>query len=176
MVERPHFRSLRSWAEFDDPVKPALHKLKYRRDISLGDALAADMLSFVLDLRWPVDLIIPIPLGDKRRRERGYNQVAMIAHPLALAMKLGYDPLGLIRSKETRSQVGLTREERKENVQNAFAGGGNISGRTILVFDDVATTGSTLSSAADALLAAGAKDVYAVTVARALPHHGLTHA
>jgi competence protein ComFC len=176
LAERPSFHALRAWAVFDDPIRKALHKLKYRRDISLGDALATQMLPFVDELNWPVNMVVPIPLGRQRYKERGYNQVGMIAKPLALALGIEYFPQGLHRQKETRSQVGLTKNERKENVNNAFSTDRRVAGKTILVMDDVSTTGSTLSSAADALILSGAKDVYALTVARALPHHGLKHA
>ncbi|MBI3161407.1 MAG: ComF family protein, partial [Chloroflexi bacterium] len=82
----------------------------------------------------------------------------------------------LIRRKETRSQVGLTRQERRENVRQAFCVGENVKGKSILLLDDVSTTGSTLSAGAKELYSSGAKHVFALTVARALPHHGLTHA
>ncbi len=174
-VERPHFHALRAWAVFEDPVRKALHKLKYRRDVALGDALAAQMARHVRELNWGIDMVVPIPLGRQRHKERGYNQVAMIAKPLALALDVEFAPKVLARCKETRSQVGLSKQERRENVDGAFQSGAGVSGRTILIMDDVATTGSTLSSSAEALFAAGAKDVYAFTVARALPLHGLKH-
>lgn len=174
-LERPRFHALRAWAVFEDPVRKALHKLKYRRDIALGDSLAAQMVPYVMGLNWPFDMILPIPLGRKRYKERGYNQVAMIAKPLALALGVPFSPHGLSRRKETRSQVGLSKEERVENVTGAFQAGTGVKGKTILVMDDVSTTGSTLSSSAEALFSSGAKDVYALTVARALPHHGLKH-
>jgi len=100
----------------------------------------------------------------------------MIAKPLALALGMRYAPDGLMRRKETRSQVGLTKVERKANVQNAFQAGVGMNGKSILIMDDVSTTGSTLSAGAEALYSAGATDVYALTVARALPQHGLEHA
>ncbi len=176
LVDRPHFHALRAWTVFDDPIRGALHKLKYRRDIALGEALARQMTPFIRKFNWPIDIIVPIPLGRKRYKERGYNQVGMIALPLALALKLNYFPDGLTRKKETRSQVGLTRNERRGNVFDAFVADARVSGKTVLVLDDVSTTGSTLSSSADALLFSGAKKVYALAVARALPHHGLKHA
>ena len=67
--ERPHFHALRAWAVFDDPVRKALHSLKYRRDIGLGDALAAQMIHFVRGLDWEIDMIVPIPLGRQRQRK-----------------------------------------------------------------------------------------------------------
>ncbi len=174
-ADRPHFRALRAWAVFDNPLRQALHKLKYKRDMSMGDALAAQMTNFARDLNWRADMLIPIPLGKQRLKQRGYNQVGMIAKPLSMALSLQYAPHGLMRRKETRSQVGLSKQERKENIRGAFQAWKGVSGKSILVFDDVATTGSTLSSSADALFLAGAKEVYALTVARALPQHGLAH-
>lgn len=139
----------------------------------MGDAIAANMLPFVRGLGWKVDLVAPIPLGKQRLRERGYNQVAMIAKPLAMGLGLKYSPEALARQKETRSQVGLSREERRRNVRDAFRADAGVRGKIVLIMDDVSTTGSTLSSCAGALYSSGAKDVYALTVARALPHHGL---
>ena len=172
--KRPSFKLLRSWSVFEEPVRKALHRLKYRRDIGLGEALSNQMSGFVVQLEWPVDTLIPIPLGKKRLKERGYNQVAMVALPLSIRLGLDYYPAALARARETRSQVGLSAIERQKNVRNAFfADETKVSGRSVLLMDDVSTTEATLSSAAEALLASGAREVYAVTVARALPHHSL---
>lgn len=171
---RPPYRVLRSWSAFDAPIRNALHRLKYRRDIGLGDALAAQLSEYVSALNWPVDLVVPVPLGPRRLRERGYNQVGLVARPLSLAMRIAYSADALVRVRETRSQVGLTRLQRRENVSGAFrAKPTRAKGRVVLLMDDIATTGSTLSSCAEALYAAGARDVFAVTVSRALPRHGL---
>ena len=170
---RPRFHSLRAWTVFDEPIQSALHKLKYKRDFSVGDAIAAEMMPFVETLGWKIDLIVPVPLGKQRMQERGYNQVAMIAKPLAMGLGLHYSANALVRRKETRSQVGLNREERHKNVQNAFQADSNVRGKVVLIMDDVSTTGSTLSSGAEALYAAGADTVYALTGARALSHQDL---
>jgi len=175
-AQPPRFSALRSWAVFDKPVQEALHRLKYRRDIGLGDALAREMVEFVRGLNWQIDTVVPIPLGRKRLKERGYNQVGLIARPLAMALNLEYAPGALVRKRETRSQVGLSRDARRENIRDAFIAGPQVKGKTILMMDDVATTGSTLSAGAEAFLLSGAKSIYALTVARALPRHGLTHA
>ena len=173
-IERPCYRMLRSWSAFDDPVKTALHRLKYRRDLGLGEALASQLINFVANLHWPIDIIIPVPLGKKRLVERGYNQVGLISRPLSLAMNISYAPWALSRDHETRSKVGLTKQERHLNVRGVFtAEAKRVNGRVILLIDDVATTGSTLSSCAEALYAAGARDVFGLTVARALTRHGL---
>jgi ComF family protein len=121
-----------------------------------------------------VDLVVPVPLGKERIKERGYNQVGLVAMPLALINHWQYKPRALVRTRETRTQVGLSIVERRENVCGAFRGDpALILGSKILLIDDVATTGATLSSCAAALMDAGAKSVYALTLARALPHHGL---
>jgi len=165
---------MRSWLVFEGPIRHALHKLKYRRNVALGDALAQHLAEYVGTLGWPADLVVPVPLGKKRAKERGYNQVGLVAMPLAAVNRWRYAPRALARSRETRSQVGLTAAERRENVSGAFqAEAALVSGRTVLLMDDVATTGATLSACAAALLDAGARSVYALTLARALPHHGL---
>jgi ComF family protein len=151
--------------------------LKYRRDIGLAEALTPQLSQSLAELRWPIELVVPVPLGRRRLVERGYNQVGLIARPLSMAMRLAYTPDALIRSQETRSQVGLTRPQRQENVRNAFhAKRARLFGRVALLVDDVATTGSTLSSCAQALREAGAQDVFAFTVSRAVPRYGLRNA
>ncbi len=142
----------------------------------MGDAIAFGMLPFVKSLNWDIDLIVPVPLGNQRLKERGYNQVAMVAKPLSIALEIQYAPAQLARFRETRSQVGLTREDRRRNVQDAFLAGKGVHGKNVVVMDDVSTTGATLSSCAEAIYSAGAKQVLALTIARALPHHGLGRA
>jgi ComF family protein len=174
LIQPPPYRVLRSWAVFDFPVRQALLKLKYYRDIGLGDALAVPLTVLARSLDWPIDFILPVPSGRKRLQERGYNQVALIARPLSLALGLDYQPRALKRKRETVSQVGLSVVERRDNMQDAFfADPCFVRGKVILVVDDVATTGSTLSSCSEALYQSGAAGVFALTVARALPHHGL---
>ena len=159
---------------FDGAIRKALHRVKYRRDFGLGEQLAFEMLPFVDQLGWNIDLVVPVPLGRQRYRERGYNQVSSFARPLALANGWIFASKVLKRVKETKSQVDLSAVERAENVKEAFvADRQKVAGKIVLVLDDVSTTGATLNSCADALIRGGATTVYALTVARALPHHGL---
>lgn len=165
---------MRSWAVFDSPIQDALHTLKYRRNIGLGEALAFQMADYLRSLHWDVDMLIPIPLGKKRMQDRGYNQVALVAEPLAYEVGWTYSSRALWKARETRSQVGLNISQRKENVDNAYqANPEMVSRKSILIMDDVSTTGSTVISSTKALLAAGARDVYVLTIARALSHHDL---
>ncbi len=166
---------MRSWAVFDSSVQNALHRIKYRRDIGLADSIAMQMVGFLRSLKWLVDVIVPIPLGEARLKERGYNQVALVARPLAYELRLRYAPHVLRKTRETRSQVGLNISQRRENVSDVYqADPSEVRQKIILVMDDIATTGSTLASATNALLSAGAQDVFALTIARALSHHDLT--
>ena len=148
--------------------------MKYRRNIGLGEALAAQMVEFVNSLHCNLDILVPVPLGKKRLRERGYNQVALVARPLAHYAGIQYLPGALSKERDTRSQVGLNVSQRQKNVSNAYrADERKLKGKSVLLVDDVSTTGSTILSCTDALLSAGAREVYAITIARALSHHDL---
>ncbi|MGD0750886.1 MAG: phosphoribosyltransferase family protein [Anaerolineales bacterium] len=121
-----------------------------------------------------MNLVVPVPLGKQRMKERGYNQVGLLAMPLAAIQGWRYSPQVLVRMRETRSQVGLSPMERKENISGAFRAVPVLAaGKVILLVDDVVTTGATLGACSEALIKAGAKHIYALTLARALPHHGL---
>lgn len=171
----PAYRMMRSWAVFDSPIQNGLHTMKYRRNIGLGEAIALQMTDFVRSLHWQLDILIPVPLGKKRLKERGYNQVALVARPLAYQLQLRYEPDTLWKTRETRSQVGLTVSQRSENVQNAYQADSKVvRDKSVLIMDDVATTGSTISACTMALHSAGAQEVYVLTIARALPHHSLS--
>jgi ComF family protein len=158
---------------FEGPIRHAIHNLKYRRNAALGDALAPHLAGYARKLGWQVDLVVPIPLGRQRMKERGYNQVGLIARPLASIQGWCYSPRVLIRTRETRSQVGLSPLERKKNIAGAFHAEPVLAtGKAILLVDDVVTTGATISACSAALINAGAQSIYALTLARALPHHG----
>ena len=165
---------MRSWAVFDSPIQNGLHSIKYRRNIGLAESIAIQMADFVRSLEWPVEIMIPVPLGKNRLKERGYNQVGLVARPLAYQIELRYEPDALWKTRETRSQVGLTVSQRRDNVHKAYQADPKfVKWKSILIMDDVATTGSTISACTEALLSAGAQEVYVLTIARALSHHSL---
>ena len=165
----PRYAALRSWAAFDGPLRNALHQLKYQRNIALGECLASELIQFFYSLNWNVDLIVPVPLGVARLENRGYNQAALLARPLAIATLLRYEPDALIRSKETLTQVGLSVSRRKVNVRGAFEAKRRlVENKSVLIVDDVATSGATLEACAGAMLDSGARSVYCLTLARTL--------
>ncbi len=170
----PAYQAVRSWGEFGGPLRNAIHQLKYKRDIALGDALGQHLTDLLKELDWTIDVVVPIPLAATRRAERGYNQAALLARPVALALGLAYHPGAVRRVRETQTQVGLNFSERQKNVKDAFRGNTTlVMGKTILLVDDVMTTGATLNACAEALQAAGAARVFALTLARAIdnPEH-----
>jgi ComF family protein len=141
--------------------------LKYNRNIGLGEALAQHLVTLFRQYNWAIDLVIPVPLGKERQKQRGYNQAALLAQPFSHELRLPYSPRFLRRIKETRSQVELSFTERQDNVKNAFqAAGRDLQGKQVLIIDDVTTSGSTINACAEALMKAGTKAVYGLTVAR----------
>lgn len=174
MDSHPPYDAVRSWAFFEGPLRHALHSLKYYRNVALGDVLAGHLVMYVKKLGWQVDMVVPVPLGRQRMNERGYNQAGLLALPVSFFQNWHYSPQAVTRIRETRSQVGLSVNERRENISGAFrADPHRVSGKIILLMDDVTTTGATMAACSQALRDAGAKTIYGLTLARTLPHHGL---
>jgi ComF family protein len=157
-----------AWGMHRDPLRKAVLGLKYQGNLALGDALCQLLFDVVRHAGLQVDLVAPVPLSAKRKRERGYNQAALLARPLALGMDWSYLPGVIARTRDTESQVGKTLKQRRENVSGAFTARPSlVTGKRVLLVDDVLTTGATLDSAASALKQAGATEVSAVVVSRA---------
>lgn len=164
----PHYTALRSWARYQGPVRRAIHRLKYEGDVSLGERLAEPLIELLAATGWQVDLVTPVPSGSSRLARRGYNQAALLALPLALGSALEYRPQALVKTRDVRSQVGLNAAQRRLNVQEVFqAQPAQVQGRSVLVVDDITTSGATLDACAAALLTAGASRVYGLTLAQA---------
>lgn len=168
-AQTPAYQALRSWGVHQGPLMRAVHQLKYKGDIGIGEALSKHLIDLYNDLKWEVDLVIAVPLSKSRVKERGYNQAGILARPLAYAIQKPYRPNSVVRCKETRSQVGLSAAQRHENVKDAFqANQQQVKGKSIVLIDDVTTTGSTISACAQALIQAGASAVFGLTLARAV--------
>jgi competence protein ComFC len=167
-ADPPLYQQSRGWGRYEGALKKTIHRLKYKRDLALGDTLAQPMIELFQSLSWPVDLVVPVPLSQIRRRERGYNQAALLAYPIALYHGLEYNSATLTRIRDTRSQVNLTEVERQQNVVDAFAvRDQQVEARGVLSVDDVSTTSSTLKACAAALMSAGAASVYCLMLAMA---------
>jgi len=153
--------------KYKGPIKLAIKKVKYKwiYDIEkvLVDLLASQIWKFDLPQQ---SILVPVPLHKKRKNWRGFNQAEILAKTLSRKFDVGYSAI-LFRNRETKTQVGLSREERKKNIKGAFSLNqeANVNGRNFLLVDDVYTSGATMMEAAKVLKRAGARNVWAMTVA-----------
>lgn len=158
------------------PVEPAssiVHALKYDGWAAVADEIAERMSR----LSWPPDVVderaalVPIPLAAARKRQRGYNQSALIARGLGLRWHIPVWEDVVVRSRETGSQTRLTPEERLDNVAGSFRAGERqlegFSGAHLVIVDDVVTTAATLNTCAKVLYESGARIISYVTFGRA---------
>lgn len=170
-VHLTHLDKLRAVALHGQGIAPAIHALKYGGDPSLAVELGQLMAQHWPFGAPPIDLIVvPVPLGRRRRWERGYNQAERVARQLALALNRPLAADVLVRNRHTRPQVGLGLVDRQANMVGAFAIGHGLAlaGRTVLLVDDVCTTGSTLEACAATLKTTSVVQVWAYTLSRAV--------
>jgi ComF family protein len=160
----PGLGSLRSAVWLAGSAREAVHLLKYEGWWRVAEAMAAAMRDLETLERGAV--LVPVPLGRRRQRERGFNQAERLATALGHVARLRVRPELLARARETASQTKLTPEGRRANVHGAFRGLPGAAGARLVLVDDVFTTGATLQAAAAALREAGAVRVEAVTFAR----------
>lgn len=149
------------------PVTAALKALKYRHATQLAPALAAFQIVALARLRTlRRSILVPLPLHPARLRQRGHNQAYLLANPISRATGIPLrTDLGRIRN--TRSQTGLTRQQRLINTAGAFRWlGPPLEGETVVLVDDIYTTGATLDAAAEACRRAGARQVWGLVVAK----------
>jgi ComF family protein len=167
---RPFFHVLGAPYLYEGAFQDAIHLFKYGKRSDLAAFLGPLLASFVR--KWEpaegVSLVVPVPLHKKRLKERGFNQSKLLAHYVAKELKADLDFLSLRRVKYTLPQTGLGKKERRKNVRKAFAvkRPERIYGKTVLVVDDVATTGNTLNECARELIRGGAERIAALVVAR----------
>lgn len=139
-----------------------------RSDVfDLVDHLADELADrFLRETGSPPDLVVPVPLHASRRRRRGFNQADLIAYRIAQRLARPFDPGLLERVRNTGSQAGLSAKERRRNLEGAFRARRMLAATRprVALVDDVLTTGSTLEASANALLAAGASEVVALTL------------
>jgi ComF family protein len=154
---------------FSGTTRRALHALKYAGERRLAAPLGAAVADRWLRAGAGGDLLVPVPVHERRRRERGYDQAALVAEAAAAALGLPWHA-AVVRTRSTTAQYQLDRRHRASNVADAFAvapgARATVAGRWVVLVDDVVTTGATLCASARAVLGAGASAVSAVTVAR----------
>ncbi len=159
---------IRSVVYSEGTLREAIHWLKYRGRTALAGPLGGLMVTYWMQHPMPADVVVPVPLHTARLRERGYNQAALLAHEMARRVGLVVDEQALVRWRITAPQVKLDARRREENVHDAFRCSGDaLTGKQVLLIDDVCTTGSTLEACAVALYEGGARGVQALTLAHA---------
>ena len=170
LADPPVFRRARAVALYDDTARALVHRLKYGDRLELARALGRMMARAGAELLAEADVIVPVPLHPWRLWRRRFNQAMALAAAVSRTSGVPCDPFLLARVKRTRSQVGLTKAQRQENLQGAFrvpvVAGPRLKGRRVLLLDDVLTTGSTANAASRALLRGGASTVDVLTFAR----------
>jgi ComF family protein len=158
---------LRSAAAYEGPLEVALQRFKYHGWRRLAEPLALLMAERVVVEGLSASWAVAVPLHTSRLQQRGFNQSELLARELRGRLALASPPGELVRTRATPPQVGHDRRRRLENVKDAFEWrGGPLEGRSILLVDDVATTGATLEACAAALRSAGSGPVTGVSVAR----------
>ena len=167
---RPAFDKTRAAGRFHGVLRAQIHQFKYERALWLKHDLT-DLLHGCLIAYFDpevVDVVVPVPLHPVRLRERSYNQAAVLSQALSRRIGRRFDGRSLIRVRKTDSQTRFDAAHRRMNILGAFevARPEWVTGRCVLLIDDVMTTGATLNECARVLKKAGARTVWGLTVGR----------
>ncbi len=167
-----HFAKAIAVGVYEGTLSEAIHILKYQKRQAMAKYLNAVITNVLLQRLTDSDIIIPVPLHKKRLNERGFNQSLLIAHHLSNRLSIPLCMDGLQRTRWTRPQIELSRDERLKNVRGAFAVRADfkpahtIKDKRVILVDDVYTTGATVNECAKVLKKAGASEVVVFTIAR----------
>ena len=173
-----HFRRAAAFGAYEGALRDLIHLFKYNGVRPAGRVLGGLLNRTVATMSLPDSyIVVPVPLWSGKRTARGFNQAEAIARSFMnfqSSSSIQLDTSILLRTRETASQTGLTRHQRRANVRGAFAvvKAEKFKGRNVLIVDDVMTTGTTAGECARVLRRAGAKEVFVATVARATKEAG----
>jgi len=153
--------------EADKTLQNVIHALKYNKQFRIGTFLGEILAEGIISKKWSIDIILPVPIHHLKKAERGYNQSDFIVKGMSKILDIPYSTKLLKRTKYSESQTKLHINERAENVANAFKvkNPNRVTGKNILIVDDVCTTGATLKACGKVLSDACANSVYACSVA-----------
>ena len=166
----PHFHAARSALLHEGPVRDLIHAFKYNARTHLrrplGLLIVEQLSDFVTE--WRPELIVAVPLHPRRLRGRGFNQALLLTELLAREWRIPLQRQALKRVRWTEPQISMTADQRRENVRDAFRvnDASLVSGKRLLLVDDVFTTGSTVEECSRMLVQAGTREVLVITVSR----------
>lgn len=168
----PFFSRVLYYGLFDGVLKESIHLLKFGNIKRLANPLARFLIEMPLPLS--IDLIIPVPLYKKNLRQRGFNQTAVIAYYVSKKLKIPLALDCLKKIKQTQSQVEVKdKEKRLKNLKGAFIVSKDINNKTILLVDDVITTGATIRECSRTLKKENAKEIFVIALAHSTPKQNL---
>ena len=167
MKHVPYFDATTAIWQYDFPIDRMIQSLKYSRRLASADFFGAELAMLPMSA---ADFILPVPLSARRLQQRGFNQSVEIARPLAQQLGIPLELKNIHRQRDTTPQTSLPWKERAKNIRHAFECRIDLAGKTVLVVDDVMTTGATLNELARTLKAHGAVRVENRVLARALKH------
>ena len=162
----PHFDATQAVFRYEFPVDRLIQSLKYAHRLASADFFGKALAQIAAPCR--PDLIVPVPLSAARLAQRGFNQALEIVRPLARALGAPLEISGIQRQRDTAPQASLPWKERVKNIRHAFDCTIDLRGKTVLLVDDVMTTGATLDELARTLKEHGAARVETWVLARAL--------
>jgi competence protein ComFC len=167
LAHEPAFSCARSFGLYEGVLKKTISLLKFYGIRRLSRPLSDVMLNMKIP---ETDIVIPVPLHEKRLKKREFNQSALIARYLAESKGIKVVLNSLVKIRDTMPQVGLSSQERKKNIKGAFSVENNsfITGKDIVLVDDVVTTGATVRECSKVLKKAGARDIYVITLAHGM--------
>lgn len=166
-----HFDLAVCSSKYENVAKNLVYKFKYNGEKYISKIIYKFMLETIKSTKFlkQIDLIIPVPLSQQRLKERGFNQAEILSNLLATELKIEHSPDVIKRTKSTQTQTHLNKLERKENLKNAFevVDKLKLKNKTVLVVDDIITTGATLDEISSCLKKAGVKKVYGLAFCHA---------
>lgn len=165
----PAFDATQAAFIYDFPLDALVKTLKYGGNLAVAEFLAGEMLA--APPTPPPDLLVPMPLHPQRLKERGFNQSLEIARRLSQGWGIPLVTAGVTRTRHNEPQASLPLAKRAANVRGIFTVNGDFEGKSILLVDDIMTSGASLNELAKTLKKAGANRVECLVAARTLPHH-----
>jgi len=165
LKDEPPFKLARSFGLYEGVLKKAINLLKYQGIKRLSKPLS-ELILQTIEIP-AVDAVVPVPLHERRLKEREFNQSALIARHIAKRLGIPLLPDCLIKTRDTMPQVGLSMKERAKNIKKAFEIKDRdlLNGKDIMLVDDVFTTGATVRECSKVLKKGGAGDIYVITIA-----------